>query len=39
MDNYKAEGKEQWEMFKTEFNHDMDELKKSYENLTKNAVK
>ena len=27
------------QMFKREFNHDMDELKKSYQNLTKNAIK
>lgn len=26
MDDYKSEGMEQWESFKTEFNHDMNEL-------------
>ena len=39
MDNYKANGKEQWEIFKIEFTHNMDDLKKGYQNLTKNAVK
>jgi hypothetical protein len=26
LDEYKSEGKEKWEKFKTEFNHDMDDL-------------
>ena len=34
MDNYKEEGKENWEKFKTEFSHDMDELGKAFKNLT-----
>lgn len=38
MDEYKAEGKEKWEKFKTEFNHDMQELGKAFKDLTvKNA--
>ncbi len=39
MDNYKAEGKEKWETFKTEFNHDMEELGKAFKDLTVNNVK
>ncbi len=39
MDNYKGEGKENWEKFKTEFNHDMDELGKAFRDLTVNNVK
>jgi hypothetical protein len=34
MDVYKAEGKEKWEAFKTEFSHDMDELGKAFKDLT-----
>ena len=34
MDDYKAEGKEQWEAFKTEFSHDMDELGQAFKDLT-----
>lgn len=34
IDNYKAKSKEQWEIFKTEFNHEMNKLKKKYQNLT-----
>lgn len=34
MDEYKAEGKEQWEAFKTELSHDMDELSKAFTDLT-----
>lgn len=37
--NYKNEGKEKWEAFKKEFNHDMDELKRSLQNLFKDNVK
>lgn len=29
MDDYKADGKEKWELFKAEFSHDMDELGKA----------
>lgn len=39
MDNYKQDGKENWEKFKTEFNHDMDELGKAFKDLTVNNVK
>lgn len=34
MDDYKAAGKENWEKFKIEFNHDMDELIKAFSSLT-----
>lgn len=33
---YKADGKEKWGDFKTEFNHDMDELGKALKDLTVN---
>lgn len=36
---YKSNGKDSWEMFKTEFNHDMDELGKAFTDLTKDNVK
>ena len=39
MDDYKVEGKENWEVFKTEFNHDMDQLGKAFKDLTINNVK
>ena len=39
MDDYKADSKEGWENFKTEFNHDMDELGKAFKSLTVNNVK
>lgn len=39
MDNYKDEGKEQWESFKREFNHDMDELGNALKDLTVNNKK
>lgn len=39
MDDYKLEGKENWEKFKTEFNHDMDELGKAFKDLTVKNVK
>src|SRR6478736_4653267 len=39
LDEYKAEGKENWEKFKTEFNHDMDELGKAFKDLTVKNVK
>ena len=34
MDDYKANGKENWETFKRELNHDMDELGKSFKDFT-----
>lgn len=39
MDDYKLDGKENWEKFKTEFNHDMDELGKAFKDLTVKNVK
>jgi hypothetical protein len=39
LDEYKAEGKEKWEKFKTEFNHDMEELGKAFKDLTVKNVK
>lgn len=39
MDDYKLDGKENWEKFKTEFNHDMDELGKAFKDLTIKNVK
>jgi hypothetical protein len=35
MDDYKAEGKDKWETFKTSFNHEMHELGESFRNLTR----
>ena len=38
MDDYKADGKDKWEIFKIEFSHDMDGLGKAFKDLTvKNA--
>lgn len=34
MDEYNQEGKENWEKFKAEFSHDMDELGKAFKDLT-----
>lgn len=34
LDEYKAEGKEGWENFKAEFNHDMDEIGNAMKDLT-----
>ena len=39
MEDYKADNKENWESFKTEFNHDMDELGKAFNDLTVNNKK
>jgi hypothetical protein len=39
MDNYKEDGKDNWETFKTEFSHDMDELGKAFKDLTVKNVK
>lgn len=36
MDEYKLEGKDHWNSFKKEFNHDMDELGKALKDLTVN---
>lgn len=37
--DYKATGKDNWQIFKTEFSHDMDELGKAFKDLTVNNVK
>lgn len=34
LDEYKVDGKDKWETFKTEFNHDMDELGNAFKDLT-----
>lgn len=34
MDDYKADGKDKWEIFKIEFSHDMDGLGKAFKGLT-----
>ncbi|MBB6004375.1 peptidase M23 [Arcicella rosea] len=39
MDDYKDDGKENWDKFKAEFNHDMDELGEAFKDLTVNNVK
>ncbi len=39
LDDYKADSKESWEQFKTEFNHDMDELGVAFKDLTVKNVK
>lgn len=39
MDDYKLDGKENWEKFKTEFNHDMDELGEAFKDFTVKNVK
>lgn len=39
LDNNKEESKEKWDSFKTEFNHDMDELGHSIKDLFKDNVK
>ncbi|MGZ3862261.1 MAG: sll1863 family stress response protein [Bacteroidia bacterium] len=39
MDDYKANGKEDWQSFKREFRHDMDELRQSLKDLGKDNVK
>ncbi len=38
LDEYTAGGKDDWKKFKTEFNHDMDELGKAFKDLTKDNV-
>ncbi|WP_394993798.1 hypothetical protein [Emticicia sp.] len=39
LDDYKQDGKENWEKFKIEFNRDMDELGKAFKDLTVKNVK
>lgn len=39
MQNYKEEGIDKWESFKTEFNHDMDNLGDALKDLTTNNTK
>jgi hypothetical protein len=39
LNDYKEEGKDKWESFKREFNHDMDELGSALKNLANNNVK
>lgn len=39
MDEYQAAGKEDWEKFKAEFDHDMDQLGQSLKDLTTNNIK
>jgi Skp family chaperone for outer membrane proteins len=39
MDEYQEQGKENWETFKTEFNHDMDEIGNAFKDLTVTNVK
>lgn len=39
MDDYKEDGKDKWESFKREFNHDMDELSQSLKDFTVNNKK
>jgi hypothetical protein len=39
LDSYKADGKDKWEVFKTEFSRDMDNLGKAFSDLTVSNVK
>ena len=39
LEEYKDEGQEKWTSFKSEFNHDMDELGKAFKDLTVKNVK
>lgn len=39
IDGYHSDSKDSWQAFKAEFNRDMDELGKSFKNLTVNNVK
>lgn len=39
MEDYQAEGKEKWKTFKSEFNHDMNELGKTFKELTDTEIK
>ncbi len=37
IEDYKADGKENWERFKFEFNSDLDELRKAYEEMVEKS--
>jgi hypothetical protein len=39
MKEYKAEGKDKWDKFKEEFNHDMQELDQAFNDFGVNNVK
>ncbi len=39
MENYKEEGKEKWEVFKTEYTHDMEAMTQAFRDLTVKNVK
>ncbi len=39
LEDYKDDGQDNWSKFKSEFNHDMDELGKAFKDLTVNNVK
>lgn len=39
LDDYKADGKDNWEKFRIEFNHDMEELGKAFKDLTVSSIK
>jgi hypothetical protein len=39
LEDYRADNKDHWESFKVEFNHDMDELVKAFQDLTVNNTK
>ncbi|OIR05675.1 hypothetical protein GALL_121100 [mine drainage metagenome] len=39
MDDYKADGKDKWQIFKAEFSHDMDGLGKAFKDLTVKNIK
>jgi hypothetical protein len=39
LDDYKADGKDKWNTFKSEFNHDMEEMGKAFKDLTTDNVK
>lgn len=39
MENYKEEGKEKWEIFKTEYTHDMETMTQAFRDLTVKNVK
>jgi len=34
LDDYQLEGKDKWNLFKTEFSHNMEELGKAFNDLT-----
>ena len=38
LEEYKEEGEENWTSFRNEFNHDMEELGKAFEELAMNNV-